>query len=111
MNCLHCGTELEYRTYDDVTGMGQDQCDFVEELYCPNCCVFVDLDEYYDDDDGMNDPCFDCDDAKMPFAARCCEDCPHGPGKSRDLTEAEQHKIDTDDDASWRYDMWGPDSI
>ena len=74
-----------------------------EELYDPD---YDDIDVYELDES----PCDDCDDRRMPYAARSCNECPHG-GQERELTEVEQELLNHDDDANYRYDMWGPDSI
>lgn len=68
-----------------------------------------DSDDWDDSDDFEPGPCDDCDDAKMPYAARSCEDCPHG-GKGC-LGELKVEEEDFDEDDDYILDMWGPNAV
>jgi hypothetical protein len=57
----------------------------------------------FDYDEGPpDDPCWDCDDMKMPHAARGCNTCPHG---CRVICNCDFDKMD--DDQIWYHDMYG----
>lgn len=107
-DCLHDSTtdicrHVEFTPYTD------EQWD---EAFKDEMDKFDDYQDDYDDqwDDYEPGPCDDCDDRKMPYAARSCSSCPYG-APEKPLTARQIEKITKDDDASYRYDMWGPDSI
>lgn len=62
----------------------------------------MDPDDNYDDDC----PCNDCDDSKMPYAERHCDECPHHCKESSVDSE-----IQLDDEDDWLLDMYGPKAV
>lgn len=95
--CDNCPNNHEY-SWDF---MAEDE--FIDDYYST---AFEDPDDYFDEsvheDEDNEDPCSDCDDRRIPVAARVCEECEHGSPNNCccdfDKMNHDQHYL---------HDMWG----
>jgi len=76
----------------------------IRVLIYESLCVWDEQNQ--DEFDAMDDdPCSNCDDSKLPFAARYCDSCSINPYRTINYCRCDFDRMT--DEQQWQHDMWG----